>query len=207
MAEEDMNESTESPAARGKRLAKEAREAEMRKSIEAEMREKIEAEYAAKSMSVAEKVQASLVEPVVSEQGAVELPKPAVAAEQQEIAALLDEFGNVAPVQQPWVDHPDVQRDPHTSDLPTEGSVTVHFITTGLTALGHTWNRGEEITVSPGSHKWQQLTDASIGRMILSLDEVEQIRRWGKRFFAPGPWPYTVDDAVDAPRKEKVLRG
>ena len=68
--------------------------------------------------------------------------------------------------------------------VPSEGeAVLVHFIEDGLTAFGQVWYRGQEISIGPGHPRWEQ------ARAWILLDRTGQINRWGKQFFAPGPWP------------------
>jgi hypothetical protein len=68
--------------------------------------------------------------------------------------------------------------------VPSEGTaVLVHFIEDGLTAFGQVWYRGQEIEIGPGHPRWDQ------ARSWILLDRPAQIDRWGKQFFAPGPWP------------------
>lgn len=66
----------------------------------------------------------------------------------------------------------------------TEGeAVLVHFIEDGLTAFGQVWFRGQEIEIGPGHPRWEQ------ARGWILLDRNGQIERYGKQYFAPGPWP------------------
>ena len=68
--------------------------------------------------------------------------------------------------------------------VPSEGAaVLVHFIEDGLTAFGQVWYRGQEIEIGPGHPRWEE------ARAWVLLDRTGQINRWGKQFFAPGPWP------------------
>jgi hypothetical protein len=68
--------------------------------------------------------------------------------------------------------------------VPSQGAaVLVHFIEDGLTAFGQVWYRGQEIEIGPGHPRWEQ------ARAWILLDRTGQINRWGKQFFAPGPWP------------------
>lgn len=68
--------------------------------------------------------------------------------------------------------------------VPSEGeAVLVHFIEDGLTAFGQVWYRGQEIEIGPGHPRWEE------ARAWVLLDRTGQLNRWGKQFFAPGPWP------------------
>lgn len=84
-----------------------------------------------------------------------------------------------------------------SDDPSAEGAVTIHFVDDGFTGLGKIWYRGEELTVAPGSPNWDALTDRTLGRMVLQLNEAEQVARWGRRLFAPGPWPYSREFELD----------
>lgn len=83
------------------------------------------------------------------------------------------------------------ETDPNDVD-----SRTVHFVEDGLTLLGKVWMRGETLTIGPGSSNWPQLLDRD-GANALDLTEVQQVKKWGKRFFAPGPWPYDTSYELD----------
>ena len=68
--------------------------------------------------------------------------------------------------------------------VPAQGeTVVIHMIEDGLTAFGQVWYRGQEIELGPGHPRWEQ------ARGWFMLDRPAQIDRWGKQFFAPGPWP------------------
>jgi len=68
--------------------------------------------------------------------------------------------------------------------VPAEGqTVIIHMIEDGLTAFGQVWYRGQEIEIGPGHPRWEQ------ARVWILLDRAQQIDRWGKQFFAAGPWP------------------
>jgi hypothetical protein len=70
------------------------------------------------------------------------------------------------------------------SYVPAEGqTVLIHFIEDGLTAFGQVWYRGQELEIGPGHPRWEE------ARTWILLDRAGQINRWGKQFFAAGPWP------------------
>lgn len=76
--------------------------------------------------------------------------------------------------------------------------VIIHFVEDGLTALGKTWYRGEEMRIVPGSEEWNLLLDKN-GNTWLFLDEDQQIARWGHRYFRDGPWrgqSFDLDDPL-----------
>lgn len=68
------------------------------------------------------------------------------------------------------------------------GALVIHFLETGLTALGKVWYRGEQRlfdaqayadTCDRNGNSWLDLAD----------DEQTQIARYGKVMFRRGPWP------------------
>jgi hypothetical protein len=68
--------------------------------------------------------------------------------------------------------------------VPPEGeTVLIHFIEDGLTFAGQVWYRGQEIELGPSHPRWEQ------ARGWILLDRNGQIERYGKQYFAPGPWP------------------
>jgi hypothetical protein len=68
--------------------------------------------------------------------------------------------------------------------VPPEGeTVVIHFIEDGLTFAGQVWYRGQEIEIGPAHPRWEQ------ARGWILLDRMAQIERYGKQYFAPGPWP------------------
>jgi hypothetical protein len=68
--------------------------------------------------------------------------------------------------------------------VPPEGeTVLIHFIEDGLTFAGQVWYRGQEIEIGPSHPRWEQ------ARTWILLDRYAQVERWGKQYFAPGPWP------------------
>lgn len=79
---------------------------------------------------------------------------------------------------------------PRATAATARGEVrTIHFVDDGLTALGKVWYRGEQISVDTASDDYQMTVDRT-GRSWLDFDEVEQVERYGKVMFRPGPWPY-----------------
>jgi hypothetical protein len=135
-----------------------------RADIEAELRAKIEAETAARvEAEVRARIEAEYAE------------KEREAAEARALAA------EARPIAGREID----------GDPTDENAVTVHFVEDGLTLLGKVWFRGEELTVNPGTRQWEEVQVVLKGgskRNLLTLDEDEQIDRWGKRFFREGLW-------------------
>jgi hypothetical protein len=99
------------------------------------------------------------------------------------------------------IENPDVEtpKEPET--------VLVHFVEDGLTILGQVWYRGQEIEVTEGTDAWDLLVDPAVG-MLLTLDEDQQIDRWGKRYFRPGAWRGngydTLEDLDHLSEEEKI---
>lgn len=77
-----------------------------------------------------------------------------------------------------------------------EDGVLINFVADGLTLLGTTWCRGEELSVKRGSEEWKQTLD-SRGRSILEYSEREQLARWGRRIYSQGHWLGTGYDLND----------
>lgn len=75
-------------------------------------------------------------------------------------------------------------------------SVMINFVDDGLTLLGRTWTRGEELAVKKGSDEWKQTLDGR-GRSILEYSEKEQLARWQRRIFSQGAWLGTGYDLND----------
>jgi hypothetical protein len=57
----------------------------------------------------------------------------------------------------------------------------------GFTAFGKVWYRGEELTLVPGTEKWDK-APRRFGKVFVEMDEFEQEEVWGRRLFRPGPW-------------------
>lgn len=71
-----------------------------------------------------------------------------------------------------------------------QGNIVIHFLEDGITALGKVWCRGQELEFAPGSKAYNDTCDR-YGRSWLDLRtrEFDQVERWGKVMFRPGPWP------------------
>lgn len=99
-----------------------------------------------------------------------------------------------------------------TEDIPevdpdAEDSVTINFVDDGLTLLGTTWCRGEELTVKRGSEEWKQTLDGK-GRSILEYSEAEQLVRWQRRIYSQGHWlgkGYDLNDPTLTPEDRAAL--
>ncbi len=81
--------------------------------------------------------------------------------------------------------------------------IRVHVLEDGLTAHGRVWYRGQELEYTVGSALHETTQDRK-GRSWLDYDDAEQMRRWGRVMFRPGPWPgqpYDDDRAAEAERR------
>ena len=123
-------------------------------------------------------------EPAKEEAGQVVLTK-------EELQAMLDQARNEAVAAVKAIED-DVEVVRGEVDPSNPNAVTVHFLDDGHTVLGRVWYRGEEATVLRGSEEWN--TDA---KYWIELSEHDQVRKYGKRIFAPGPWPYSGYDVED----------
>ena len=83
-------------------------------------------------------------------------------------------------------------------DPSAPGAVIIHFVDDGFTKLGRVWLRGEHLTLNPGSPQWEESLDAN-GRCFATLDEDEQIAKWGRRFFRQGVWRGMRLDQIEDP--------
>jgi hypothetical protein len=139
---------------------------EIRAEVEAEMRAQfeVEREQLKKQYEAAEKVSVE------------EAQEAAMAAFQKQIRK-----NESVSEQVKSVEIPEVPAD-------AEGALTVNFVEDGLTLLGKVWYVGEELTIVPGTPQWEEAMDVSTQRVLISLDEDEQIARWKKRYFRPGHW-------------------
>lgn len=66
--------------------------------------------------------------------------------------------------------------------------IHVHFLDDGATFGGKVWYRGEELKTFEGDQWWNLVHDRN-GNSILNLTEDEQWDKFGKHYYAPGPWP------------------
>jgi hypothetical protein len=75
----------------------------------------------------------------------------------------------------------------------------IHFLHDGLTSLGKVFTRGDELELT--DEVLEETTDTK-GHSWTSLTEDEQAERFGKVYFADGPFPETekVDPYKDSRR-------
>lgn len=79
------------------------------------------------------------------------------------------------------------------ADLPSpdaDGTILIHFLVDGVSALGQIWYRGQELEFVPGSPAYQDTCDRR-GWSWLELrdNDFAQVERWGEVKFRSGPWP------------------
>jgi hypothetical protein len=80
-----------------------------------------------------------------------------------------------------------------TPELPA--TVIIHFVDDGFIAFGRSWFRGQEMEIATDGEQWKTTyakihkSDPTTKQYWPLLDEYQQIAKYGKRFFAQGPWP------------------
>ena len=93
----------------------------------------------------------------------------------------------------------DPVEEPQATSSPEKifgGSVLMHFVEDGFTAFGQVWYRGQELDIPVDDPRAQ-------GWLSAVSDDAEQMRRWGRVYFRPGPWPGAAwSDELD--EKEKA---
>ena len=65
----------------------------------------------------------------------------------------------------------------------SESEVHIHFVEDGFDFAGRVWYAGQEIKVSPASPRWPE------AERWIRLTPDEQLAKWGKVYFRPGPYP------------------
>jgi hypothetical protein len=94
----------------------------------------------------------------------------------------------------------DASPEYESSDSSSE-SVLIHFVVDGFTAQGAMWYRGQELEFDLNSRAYQETRDRN-GESWVHLTEADQIKRYGKVFFRPGPWPFDTWDNTTAAAAE-----
>lgn len=82
-----------------------------------------------------------------------------------------------------------LQADELTPDItrqedPSEQKLRIHFVEDGFTWGGKVWQIGEELVIGPDHPRWSSAV------MWITMGKVDQVQRYGRVFFEPGPWPY-----------------
>lgn len=111
------------------------------------------------------------------------LPETELSPEQRRIRDLEDQLAK-----ERGRKDPEEELDPIQAGA--DGNILIHFLDDGFTALGKVWYRGQELEFTPGSGAYNDTRDRN-GKSWLDLagNDFEQIRRYGKVMFRPGPWP------------------
>lgn len=87
----------------------------------------------------------------------------------------------------------------------SDNRVLIHFLEDGLTALGQVWHKGQELEFDLGGQAFEDTKDR-YGYSWLSMDESDQLNRYGKIYFRRGPWPgkaYQDPQAAEAEAKRR----
>lgn len=76
------------------------------------------------------------------------------------------------------------------ADAEGENVILIHILEDGFVFGGVTWFRGQEVSFVRGSAAYEQTKNRN-GWSWLELvnDPRGQYKKWGKQYFAPGPWP------------------
>lgn len=91
---------------------------------------------------------------------------------------------------------------PGPPERPQPGQETqvIHMMEDGMSFAGVVWMRGQEIVLPVGSPRWQQAQD------WINMTDFQQMDRWGKVMFRPGPWPgRSVAEALAAGPEQPML--
>ena len=92
-----------------------------------------------------------------------------------------------------------------------EGSskILIHFEEDGFNAFGTTWYRGQEFEYTRDSVVYQRTLDSKGNSWLdLAEDRNAQLARWGRVYFAPGPFvPRKGEQFTDALVGEDARRG
>ncbi len=68
-------------------------------------------------------------------------------------------------------------------------TILIHFVADGLTVLGHTWYRGQELEFTVGSPAYQDTFDRNGWTWLALRDQPDvQEAKYGEEKFRSGPW-------------------
>lgn len=84
-------------------------------------------------------------------------------------------------------------------------TILVHILEDGFSAHGQVWYRGQEIEYVKNETVYKDTLDRD-GNSWLDLDPRGQMRRYGRVYFAPGPWP-GVEYEDENSREAELKRG
>jgi hypothetical protein len=75
------------------------------------------------------------------------------------------------------------------SPAPKGETILLHFVEDGFSACGQIWYRGQELEFEVGGKAHKQQINSKGKSWLDLVDDIDgQFERWGKQFFAPGPW-------------------
>ena len=98
----------------------------------------------------------------------------------------------------------EIEDQPETLEQSEAGGegILIHFVEDGFTAQGRIWYRGQELEFDKEGRAYDQTKDRN-GDSWLDLSEDEQIDRYGKVYFKPGPWRGKDYDESNAQQAER----
>lgn len=104
----------------------------------------------------------------------------------------------------------EAERAPQAYDNATAedgDEILIHFLVDGFVANGVTWFRGQEVSFIRGSEAYEQTKNRHGWSWLELADDVQgQYKKWGKQYFARGPWPgRRWDDTEGMTPEEKQL--
>jgi hypothetical protein len=94
--------------------------------------------------------------------------------------------------------------EPPRSQATGNDLIVLHVLEDGFTALGKTWERGDEIRIVPDSEDYKQTFDRN-GDSWLDMTEDEQFRTRGKINWRYGPWPGDVSVVTEEDERAASL--
>lgn len=91
----------------------------------------------------------------------------------------------------------DIQPEYEPIPVGEDGTIVIHIVGEGFTALGQNWYVGQELEFDLNGRAYKDTFDRR-GRSWLSLadNEMAQAERFGKVMFRSGPWPGKSYDAA-----------
>lgn len=91
----------------------------------------------------------------------------------------------------------------------TGETILIHFLVDGFNFGGKSWYRGQEVEFEVGSPAYEQTKDRNGNTWLDLRDDIDgQFDRWGKQFFAVGPWRgrrWNDTKAVSDPEEARAL--
>jgi hypothetical protein len=96
-----------------------------------------------------------------------------------------------------------VADEPILVNPPIPQTILIHILEDGFSAHGQIWYRGQEIEYITNEQVYYDTLD-KFGNSWLGLDDSDQMRRYGRVYFRPGPWPglhYEDETSAEAEKK------